>query len=170
MVRFCTCTKVVQHTNTKSATPNVAVTMVTSNFSTMTPRLTLKIELAKVTVKTISPIDIVIHHRRFGVQFFGFPGSFGSSNSTRNRSGVSLSALPVSIPFSTSNTVAFEAFCPTSSLFRVIPLLLDVVIFDRSDGVRASGALIAGGTVDGAGIADAKEAELVSTGLSEGHW
>lgn len=65
----------------------MAVTWLTSKICVMTPILTLKIELANVTVNTIRPIAIVIAHLRFCVQFFGFPGSLGSSNSTRNLSG-----------------------------------------------------------------------------------
>lgn len=69
--------------STKSATPSVAVTRSTLNLSSTTRMSTLKIELANVTVKTKRPIEIVIAHRRFVVQFLGLSGSLGPSKSTR---------------------------------------------------------------------------------------
>lgn len=69
--------------STKSATPSVAVIISTLYFSWTVRMLTLKMELANVTVNTSRPIEIVMPHRRFVVQFFGLSGSFGPSNSTR---------------------------------------------------------------------------------------
>ena len=105
--------------------------------------LTLKIELANVTVNTIRPIDIVIHHLRLGVQFLGLPGSLGPSKSTRNLSGTGSPAGIVSTLFSTSDIAPFETSWWSSSLFRGVSLLLAIVVLDRSEGVRASGVLVA---------------------------
>lgn len=69
--------------------------------------LTLNIELANVTVKTMRPIEIVIPHLRFGVQFFGLSGSLGPSNSTKKDS--------VSVGGGTVLLEAFSKSCVVSS-------------------------------------------------------
>ena len=76
-----------EHTKTKSETPSVAVTRSVLNFCCTTLILTLKMELANVTVKTRRPIATVMTHLRFVVQLFGLPGSLGPSNSTRKGFG-----------------------------------------------------------------------------------
>lgn len=106
--------------------------------------LTLKMELAKVTVNTISPIDMVIAHLLFGVQFFGFPGSLGPSNSTKNLSGAGSLLSFVSMPFSTSAIVAPEISWRSSELILGASLLLAFVDCDWPEGVRNSGVLVAG--------------------------
>lgn len=117
----------------------------------MTPMFTLKMELANVTVKTIRPIDTVIAHLRFSVQFFGFPGSLGPSNSTRNLCGAGSPVLFVSIPFSTSSVAPLDGSW-SSSLFLGVSLLLAIV--DWPEGVRTSGVLVAGGSAVADGMAN----------------
>ena len=81
--------------------------------------LTLNIELANVTVKTMRPMETVIPHLRLGVQFFGLPGSLGPSNSTKKRSvcsgGIVLSK-PFSRPSKTSSSLFLELSSVTSSV------------------------------------------------------
>jgi hypothetical protein len=93
--------------STNSATPRVAVTSSTLYNSCTVRMLTLNMELANVTVKTRRPMDIVIAHRRFAVQFLGLPGSFGPSNSTKTLSSVFGGGSSSLRPFSTSANASF---------------------------------------------------------------
>lgn len=88
----------------------------TSNFSCTTPMLTLKIELEKVTVNTRDPMQAVIAHLLFWLQFFGFPGSFGPSNSTNVLSSPGWGCARSPRPFSRSGRASFE-FDRSSLLF-----------------------------------------------------
>lgn len=81
--------------------------------------LTLNMELANVTVKTMRPMDTVIHHLRLGVQFFGLPGSLGPSNSTKKRSACSggiVLSKPFSRPCKASSSLFLELSSVTSSV------------------------------------------------------
>lgn len=81
----------------------------TLNFSCTTTRFTLKIELAKVTVKTIRLIDTVMAHLRLAVQLLGQLGSLGPWNSTKKRSVSVVAGASSPEPFSMSREVSLES-------------------------------------------------------------
>ena len=93
--------KETEHTGTKSTTPSVAATRLTWNLRCIWPTLTLRMELVKVTAKTMSPIETIIAHIRLSVQSFGQPGLLGPSKSARKGSvGVGASFRSCSEPLS----------------------------------------------------------------------
>jgi hypothetical protein len=125
-----------KRTRTKSETPSVEVTVETSKSSFTTPMLTLNMELANVTVKTNEPIDNVIAHLRFVVQFLGFPGSSGPSKSMNSGFWFESDGGASSGPFSISPRASFDAE-RSSALFSCC-FGCAWSMEDRGDGVLGS--------------------------------
>ena len=98
--------------------------------------LTLNMELANVTVKTNEPIDSVIAHLRFVVQFLGFPGSSGPSKSMNSGFSLEFDGGASSGPFSISPRASFDAKRSSALFSRCFGCASSME--DRGDGVLGS--------------------------------
>lgn len=94
---------------------------------------TAKMELAKVTTNVIKDMEIVMATLRRTLQFLGFPGSSGPSNSTRSGrfsgcAGVSVRMAVPRVPSSrlAASWSALELCFSSSGELRLLSLLLFV--------------------------------------------